>query len=62
MRLRLSQEYVLIDSDADFRTIDQRKWFDSAMELLNTQYRTSVVAGLVLSIGSSIDSLVRTIV
>jgi hypothetical protein len=57
-RKQCSDKTKLIDRDADFRDITQRQWFDSAMKLLDTQYRAAVIAGLVMSIGSSIESLV----
>jgi hypothetical protein len=43
---------------SNIRDVDQSAWFGSALQLLGTRYRQSLVAGLVLSIGSSIASVV----
>jgi hypothetical protein len=48
------------DSNPSFREIPQLDWFTSAMPLLRTKYSDSLVAGLVISIGSSIPSVVST--
>ena len=45
-------------SNANFREIPQLDWFKSAMPLLRTKYSEYLVAGLVISIGSSIPSVV----
>lgn len=43
---------------SNIRDVDQSAWFGSAVQLLGTKYRQNLVAGLVLSIGSSIASVV----
>ena len=48
----------LMPSDEEFRYIDQKEWFNSAMILLETRYSRYVLEGLVQSVGSSIASLV----
>lgn len=45
-------------SNANFREIPQLDWFKSAMPLLRTKYSEYLVAGLIISIGSSIPSVV----
>jgi len=45
-------------SNANFREIPQLDWFKSAMPLLRTKYSEHLVAGLIISIGSSIPSVV----
>jgi hypothetical protein len=45
-------------NSTNIRDIDQLAWFTSATQLLETKYRPNVMAGLVISIGSSIASVV----
>lgn len=47
-----------VPSDDAFRFFDQKEWFVSAGPLFETKYRSSVVAGIVLSIGSQLGSVV----
>jgi len=47
---------VFVPSEgAPFRYFDQQQWFLSAGPLLHTQYRSAVIVGLALSIGSQIS-------
>jgi hypothetical protein len=47
-----------LTNSMNIRDIDQLAWFTSATQLLGTRYRSNVMAGLVISIGSSIASVV----
>lgn len=42
----------------DFRHLEQKDWFVSAMPLLKTRYRSALVSGLVQSVGSQVVSVV----
>ena len=45
-------------SEELFRHTNQQAWFASAMPLLLTGYRTAVVQGLTLTVGSQVESVV----
>ena len=44
--------------DDAFRYYDQLDWYSSAGPLLETRYRSAVLAGLILSIGGQASSIV----